>query len=189
MAADGGGCFELAAALPAKTRQFYLPDTNVLITRFFAENGVGEIQDFMPVGGAAETRRHRLIRRVVCVRGIRPVRARIAPRFGYGTDPHPLTETEAGVVFTSDSLTVGLSATVPVEHDGRDVTAEFKLAEGESAVFALDEVSGGAVPRGCSGEEAEELGDATVDFWLNLIYASRYRCTWRDIMHRSALKP
>ena len=50
--ADRGGCFELAAAVPAETRQFYLPDTNVLITRFFAEDGVGEIQDFMPVGGA-----------------------------------------------------------------------------------------------------------------------------------------
>jgi GH15 family glucan-1,4-alpha-glucosidase len=35
--ADGGGCFELAAAVPAKTRQFYLPDTNVLITRFSAQ--------------------------------------------------------------------------------------------------------------------------------------------------------
>jgi hypothetical protein len=44
--ADRGGCFELAAAVPAKTRQFYLPDTNVLITRFLAPDGVGEIQDF-----------------------------------------------------------------------------------------------------------------------------------------------
>jgi GH15 family glucan-1,4-alpha-glucosidase len=110
--ADDGGCFELGAALPAKTRQFYLPDTNVLITRFFARDGVGEIQDFMPVGGAAETRRHRLIRRVLCVRGTMPFRAQVAPRFGYGTDPHTLTEVEAGVVFTAPGLTVGLTATV-----------------------------------------------------------------------------
>jgi GH15 family glucan-1,4-alpha-glucosidase len=185
--ADGGGCFELAAAVPARTRQFYLPDTNVLITRFSAENGVGEVQDFMPVGGAAQTRRHRLIRRVVCVRGIMPFRTRVAPRFGYGTAPHTLTETEAGVVFTSGSLTVGLSATVPVEHDGGDVTAEFKLTEGESAVFALDEVSDGAVPRGCSRREAKELGDATIAFWRSWLSASRYRGRWREIVHRSAL--
>ncbi len=185
--ADDGGCFELAADVPAKTRQFYLPDTNVLITRFFARDGVGEIQDFMPVGGTTEARGHRLIRRVVCVRGIMPFRARIAPRFGYGTDPHTLTETEAGVVFTSDSLTVGLSATMPVEHDGRDATAEFKLTEGESAVFALDEVSGGAVPRPCSAEEAEELGDATIAFWRSWLSASRYRGRWREVVHRSAL--
>src|SRR5215471_15766674 len=33
--ADRGGSFELAADAPAKTSQFYFPDTNVLITRFF----------------------------------------------------------------------------------------------------------------------------------------------------------
>ena len=185
--ADGGGCFELAAAVPAKTRQFYLPDTNVLITRFSAQDGVGEIQDFMPVERRGWTRRHRLIRRVVCVRGVMPFRARIAPRFGYGTEPHTLTETEPGVVFTSASLTVGLSATVPVEHDGRDVTAEFELAERESAVFALDEVSAGAVPRGCSRAEAQELGEATIAFWRSWLSASQYRGRWREIVHRSAL--
>ena len=89
--ADRGGCFELAAAVPAKTRQFYLPDTNVLITRFFAEDGVGEIQDFMPVGGAVEEQRHQLIRRVVCVRGAMPFRARVcaAVRLRHGpAHPH-----------------------------------------------------------------------------------------------------
>jgi GH15 family glucan-1,4-alpha-glucosidase len=94
--ADRGGCFELAAAVPAETRQFSFPDTNVLITRFFAEDGVGEIQDFMPVGGAADAQRRRLIRRVLCVRGTMPFRARVAPRFGYGMDPHTLTEAAAG---------------------------------------------------------------------------------------------
>ena len=55
------------------------------------------------------------------------------------------------MVFTAPGLTVGLTATVPVEHDDRDVTAGFKLAEGESAVFALDVLPSGAgrarVPR------------------------------------------
>jgi len=81
-----------------------------------------------------------------------------------------LTEVEAGVVFTASSLTVRLTAPVPVEHDGRDVTTECKLAEGQSAVFAIDEVDSDAVPRACSGEEAEELSAATVAFrrnWLS----------------------
>ncbi len=185
--ADRGGCFALAAAVPAQTRQFYHPDTNVLITRFFAEDGVGEIQDFMPVGGAGEAQRHRLIRRVLCVRGTMPFRAQVSPRFDYGMQPHTLTEVEAGVVFTASSSVVGLTATVPFEHDGRDVTAEFKLAEGESAVFALDEAGSDAVPRQCSGEEAEELLAATVAFWRNWLSASRYRGRWREVVHRSAL--
>ena len=79
--AERGGAFELAASVPAKTKQFYFPDTNVLITRFFTEDGVGDVQDFMPVnGGAVEAERHRLIRRVVCVRGSIPFRTRVAPR-------------------------------------------------------------------------------------------------------------
>src|SRR5438046_8244562 len=99
--ADRGGCFELAAAVPAETRQFYHPDTNVLITRFFAEDGVGEIQDFMPVGGTAEPRRRRLIRRVLCARGTMPIRARGAPRFDDGMDPPTLPETATRVGVTA----------------------------------------------------------------------------------------
>jgi GH15 family glucan-1,4-alpha-glucosidase len=185
--ADRGGCFELAAAVPARIRQTYLADSNVLITRFSAEDGIGEIQDFMPVSGVPEPQRHRLIRRVLCVRGRMPFRARIAPRFGYGMDPHVLAEAEHGMVFTAPGLTVSLTSTVPVEHDDRDVTADFRLTEGQSAVFALDEASGGAVPRPCSGEEAMELLAATVAFWRNWLSASRYQGRWREIVHRSAL--
>jgi GH15 family glucan-1,4-alpha-glucosidase len=58
---DRGGSFELAAEVPTRTRQFHFPDTNVLITRFFAADGVAEIQDFMPVvDGSREAARHRL---------------------------------------------------------------------------------------------------------------------------------
>jgi GH15 family glucan-1,4-alpha-glucosidase len=185
--ADRGGCFELAAAVPAKTRQFYLPDTNVLITRFSAPEGVGEVQDFMPVGGTVDEHRHRLIRRALCVRGTMPFRARIAPRFDYGTDRHALTTMQAGVVFTAASMTLSLTATVPVEHDSRDVTAEFTLAEGESAVFALDEASGDARPRPCLAEEAQELGEATINFWRRWLHTSRYRGRWRETVLRSAL--
>ncbi len=185
--AERGGYFELAAAAPATTRQFYLPDTNVLITRFSAPDGVGEVQDFMPVGGSVGVDRHRLIRRVLCVRGAMPFRARIAPRFNYGTDRHAVTRTQDGAVFTASKLTLSLTATVPVEHDHRDVTAAFTLAEGESAMFALDEASGDAAPCPCSAGEARELGDATIDFWRTWLHASQYRGRWRETVHRSAL--
>jgi GH15 family glucan-1,4-alpha-glucosidase len=173
--------------VPAKTRQFYLPDTNVLITRFFARGGVGEIQDFMPIGGAVDEQRHRLIRRVLAVRGTMPFRARIAPRFDYGTQPHALGETQSGLVFAAAGLAVTLTATVPLEHDGRDVTAGFTLTEGQSAMFALDEASGDAAPRPCTSEEARELGERTIEFWRRWLSASKYRGRWREVVHRSAL--
>lgn len=186
--AEKGGCFELAAAVPARTKQFYFPDTNVLITRFFTEDGVGEVQDFMPVGSdVAEAERHRLIRRVVCVRGSIPFRTRVAPRFEYGARSHTLRMAGDVAVFESEKLSLGLTSTVPLEVDGPDVRAEFKLAEGESAVFALDQVGGDVTPRRCARTEAEEQFNSTVAYWRRWLAASRYRGRWREMVHRSAL--
>ncbi|WP_328869408.1 glycoside hydrolase family 15 protein [Streptomyces sp. NBC_00287] len=185
---ERGGAFELAAAVPARTKQFYFPDTNVLITRFFTEDGVGEVQDFMPVDGdSVETERHRLIRRVLCVRGSIPFRTRVAPRFDYGAQPHSVRMAGDVAVFESAKLSLGLTATVPLEVDGLDVRAEFKLAEGESAVFALDQVGGEVTPRRCARTEAEEQFSTTVAYWRHWLSASKYRGRWREMVHRSAL--
>jgi len=65
-------------------------DTNVLITRFLTPDGVGEIEDFMPVGqtrvGGAH--RQRVVRRVLAVRGSMGFHTEIAPRFDYGRAQH-----------------------------------------------------------------------------------------------------
>jgi GH15 family glucan-1,4-alpha-glucosidase len=186
--ADQGGFFQLAADVPARTKQFYFPDTNVLITRFFAEDGVGEVQDFMPiVDESREADRHRLIRRVVCVRGTLPFHARVAPRFGYGTQPHTLRSEQNQAIFESPDLSLALTSSVPVENDGRDAWSLFKLEEGECAVFALDQVGGDVLPRGCPKAEAERLFRATVLFWRRWLSQSRYRGRWREMVHRSAL--
>ncbi|MER6128590.1 glycoside hydrolase family 15 protein [Streptomyces sp. NPDC001795] len=186
--ADRGGSFELSATVPARTKQFYFPDTNVLITRFFTEDGVGEVQDFMPVGaGSVEAERHRLIRRVVCVRGSIPFRVRVAPRFKYGTQPHTVRLLGDVAVFESADLSLALTATMPLEGDDLDAWADFKLAEGESAVFALDQVGAHLPPRMCARAEAQRQFCTTVAYWRNWLHASRYRGRWREMVHRSAL--
>ncbi|MBJ7902816.1 glycoside hydrolase family 15 protein [Streptomyces sp. NPDC003656] len=186
---ERGGRFALAAAVPARTKQFYFPDTNVLITRFFTEEGVGEVQDFMPVTGddQAEESRHRLIRRVVCVRGTVPFRVLVAPRFGYGADPHTVRDDEGRMLFESPALSLALTTTVPLECDGRDARGDFKLGEGETAVFALDQAGDEIAPRGCAHAEAEQEFNATVAYWRRWLAQSRYRGRWREMVHRSAL--
>jgi hypothetical protein len=53
------------------SKQLYLPDTNILITRFLMPDGVAEVKNFMPpppsTGGTAH--RHRMVRRILVVRG------------------------------------------------------------------------------------------------------------------------
>jgi GH15 family glucan-1,4-alpha-glucosidase len=188
--AERGGAFELTADTPATTKQFYFPDTNVLITRFLTDDGVAEVQDFMPIDSRTHTdriARHRLIRRVVCVRGTLPFRARIAPRFGYGTVPHTVSETSEGVRFETEALTLTLTSTVPLEHDGLDVRARFTLEQGDAAVFALDRVEADTDPPQCPLREAETEFTDTVAFWRRWIAQSRYRGRWREMVHRSAL--
>ncbi|MEU3856455.1 glycoside hydrolase family 15 protein [Streptomyces sp. NPDC028722] len=185
--ADRGGAFELSAAAPASTKQFYFPDTNVLITRFFTEDGLGEVQDFMPVADSVRCDRHRLIRRVVCVRGTIPFRARVAPRFGYGTQPHTLRIHEGAALFTSEALSLTLTATVPLESDGKDVRTRFALSQGETAVFTLSRAVHDTPPDACPHAEAEREFTATVAFWRRWLHQSRYRGRWREMVHRSAL--
>ncbi|MFF8844154.1 glycoside hydrolase family 15 protein [Streptomyces sp. NPDC015127] len=186
--ADRGGSFALAPDVPVRTKQFYFPDTNILITRFYADDGVGEVQDFMPVvDDSREADRHRLIRRVLCVRGSLPFTARVAPRFDYGRQDHTVGTRQGQTVFESPDLSLALTSSVPVETDGPDVRASFKLLEGESAVFALDRIGGTVEPRSCALTEAEDLFDATVRYWRRWLSRSRYRGRWREMVHRSAL--
>jgi GH15 family glucan-1,4-alpha-glucosidase len=185
--ANRGGSFELAADLPARTKQFYFPDTNVLITRFFTEDGVGEIQDFMPLGDGVEADRHRLIRQVLCVRGAIPFRMRVAPRFGYGLEPHTVRRHDGLILFESAELSLVLTATMPLDCDTHDAQAQFKLSEGQSAVFALDRIDDEVAPRGCPHAEAQQEFTSTVAFWRRWLSASRYRGRWREMVHRSAL--
>ena len=47
---DQGGRFQIEPCLTnARIRQLYLPDTNILLTRFLAEEGVAELTDYVPI--------------------------------------------------------------------------------------------------------------------------------------------
>jgi len=107
---EDGGFYALCPDAPGRTsRQLYLPDTNVLITRFFTPDGVAEIEDFMPIETAdAAHHRHRLVRRVVVMRRVMPFTLEVQPRFDYGREDHDVALQEHGVVFRSPSLALAL---------------------------------------------------------------------------------
>src|SRR4051795_2793303 len=89
--ADKGGHLRLAPDRDDYvSRQLYLPDTAVLITRFLTADGVGEIVDFMPPASSTATADHRLVRMVHCVRGRMTFEVEVAPRFDYGRREHTL---------------------------------------------------------------------------------------------------
>ena len=78
-----GGSFQLAPLLKnAQRKQLYMPDSNILLTRFQAEEGMVEVSDFMAITDLGHA--HDVVRRIKCIRGQVPVRMICAPRFDYG---------------------------------------------------------------------------------------------------------
>jgi GH15 family glucan-1,4-alpha-glucosidase len=188
--ADHGGLFRIAPDGDGwSTKQLYLPDTNVLVTRFLMPGGVGEVQDFMPpprTAGAAH--RHRMIRRIVAVRGQVRFVVEVAPRFDYARVRHDVELTPHGAVFSSPGLALGLSTRCPLEIvGGGDVRAHVDLRAGETATFVLDRIELGESPAPCTDAEITAEFDATVAFWRRWLSRSRYSGRWREMVHRSAL--
>jgi GH15 family glucan-1,4-alpha-glucosidase len=184
---ERGRHFAIAPAMEGwHAKQLYLPDTNVLITRFLTEDGVGEIQDFMPIQSAG-AHRHRLIRRVLVVRGMMRFRLEVEPRFNYARDAHDVFFHEAGVLFRSPDLTLALETFIPLHPTEEGVFSEFSLQAGETATFLLEQVPDTYVPRQYSEAETREAFDNTVAYWRKWIAQSRYLGRWREMVHRSAL--
>jgi GH15 family glucan-1,4-alpha-glucosidase len=178
--ADNGGYFRINAIGESSTKQLYLPDTNVLITRFLAPGGVGEIHDFMPVG-----EQQQLIRRVTCVRGEMRFRIECEPRFGYGRDCHSTQVSANGAVFRSPTLTLALHARIKLDATHSGVAAEFSLSAGDTVTFALAEAAEDTLP---PTESAARVAlEETVAYWHDWVSRSRYTGRWREIVHRSAL--
>ncbi|HZQ04255.1 MAG TPA: glycoside hydrolase family 15 protein [Gaiellaceae bacterium] len=182
-----GGRYRIAPASREGTvKQLYFPDTNVLITRFLTPQGVGEVQDFMPVTPSGSDRQ-RLIRRVLCVRGELRFRVEVEPRFDYGRERHETIAHERGVVFRSPSLTLALSSMIGLRCTGAGASAEFELGPNDTATFVLETVPESYVPRAFVEAETERDFEGTVAFWRRWLARSRYRGRWREMVNRSAL--
>ncbi len=187
---EKGGFFQISLKREKVTyKQFYWPETNVLISRFLCSDGVAEITDFMPVENTGEKQKHhRLIRLVNVVRGKMTFNVACYPAFNYARDQHELTVSENGAYFNSEKLSLWLKTDVSLKADGSGATADFDLAEGEKAVFVLEEAKSNASCPVCPSHDAvHELFTETVDYWRRWISKCTYTGRWREMVHRSAL--
>src|SRR6516164_5636351 len=195
--ANRGGFFKIAPDRDDYvSKQLYLPDTAILVTRFMTPDGVGEVHDFMPVTGTAVTDRHRLVRNIRVVRGVMRFAIEIQPRFDYARKAHKLEMTEHGGVFASDGLELTLHGIVPEgtsvkdveitpEHAGDGLRWTRTLREGESGGVVIESMGG--TPRRVTPEEAQQLQDDTARFWRGWLGRSSYHGRWREMVNRSAM--
>jgi len=185
---ERGGCFQIQPQLKERrVRQLYLPDTNILLTRFLADEGMAELTDYMPIGTDRE-QPNEIVRTLTVIRGEVDFKMRCQPRFNYAISGHTVDLEERHAIFSpaSDaSPPMALYSTVALRQESGDVTAEFRLRAGERATF----VFGGVRPRG-ERPEADFLGarfHETVRFWKAWMAKSKYKGRWREMVNRSAL--
>ncbi len=185
----GGWCKIATQGNEATHKQYYWPDTNVLVTRFLSEQGVGQVIDFMPVGlKATEAGHHGIIRRVQAIRGNVTFRLECFPAFNYARDPHTTTLTSEGACFEAPGLSLWLGSTIPLQQEGNGVVAEFAIQEGHELTFSLQQVERieaccGAI----SKDQADKLFRQTVAYWRQWLSQCTYRGRWREMVQRSAL--
>lgn len=187
---EKGGCFEITTdEADLSTKQLYWPDTNVLLTRFHTSRGIGEIQDFMPVGlPAGSPWQHQLVRRVRVTQGSIRFRIRCHPAFNYARSSHRTIVDKKGAAFHTPELSLGLATNIPLTGDDWGVSALFTLEEEQTAVFVLRSIEPesdcGPWP---SSAEAADLFEQTVKYWHRWISRCTYTGRWREMVRRSAL--
>ena len=187
---EKGGRFQICPTKDgARHKQFYWPDTNVLVTRFLSPEGVGQVIDFMPIGGHdLQGGSYALVRKVETIKGSMHFRMECTPAFNYARDQHEVRVQSDGAIFHSQDLDMMLASTQEVKKKGQGVVADFTLKEGQTAVLVMREAQADEdVCKVCSIREGMELFQKTVNFWRSWLSKCTYVGRWREMVYRSAL--
>lgn len=182
-----GGAFSIKPKLSeARNVQLYIPDTNVLITRWLAGEGNAEVADLMThpdtqVGRATPLRG--IIRRVTAIQGSIQFEACCAPRFDYAKRVPDTEQLDGGVRFTSPHLALRLFSSAPMTSAEGAAWATFTLEAGQSVWFVL---GGDDLQRPDNDRVAAEI-EATTSTWRSWAAKASYTGRWREEVLRSAL--
>ena len=187
--ADRGGYYSITPEMQNMVvKQLYLPDTNVLVTRFFADEGIAEVTDYMPVAERSDD--CVLIRKVTTVRGKIRFQLRCAPRFDYARSGHRVEKTEDGCLFRPVDPRIPalvIRSGQPLDVEGPNAGCAFTLREDETACFVLEEAGKGDDRRGSLQQYVADTYQATVNFWHRWISTVHYEGHWAEVVRRSAL--
>jgi GH15 family glucan-1,4-alpha-glucosidase len=178
------GIFQLTPDLPnARREQIYLPDTNVLQTRWLSDAAVVEITDLLVISDEIDDL-PLLVRRVRVVSGTAVIHLRCAVRHDYARTPTHAALDNGTVCFSADDQPgLRLSGSHPLHVKDGAAVARFTLTQEEGAEFVLGGQEDERVDSSCT-----DLALAhTLQFWRGWIAQSNYRGRWREMVNRSAL--
>lgn len=170
------------------TKQLYFPGTAILLTRFFSDDGIAELTDFMPIATGNKSSTSAIVRHIKTVRGSIKFKFSCIPRFGYSESDYEVIKDNDQLIFSceKEKLNIKIAANVPLVVRKKNGYAEFTLEEAETATIVLEFLK--------PEEQGEELSfyenDAyheTKEFWVKWINKTSYNGRYSELIRRSAI--
>ena len=188
---DKGGSFSVMPQFKEyKTKQLYLPDTAVLLTRFFSEEGIAELTDYMPLSEGYTNMSNAIVREVKTVRGNITFQVKCNPAFDYARAEHTCELKDNIVTFTADDedqTPMRLMADVDLEVKDNAGYAEFTLKESEVAYLVFECGKEQNVTENPVDAYKENTKRTTIEYWRNWSKKSTYKGRWKEAVKRSAI--
>src|SRR4030095_2072903 len=169
-------------------KQLYFPDTTILITRFFSNEGIAELIDFMPLQKFEAD--CSVIRKIKVIRGSFEFKMRCTPRFNYAKENPSIKKIDNGLLFEStgkQKLAVSLVSDLPLKYNKNGAYTNFTLEERQSASFILSQFPDTDDTIQPTRDYIKQSLRLTKSFWKNWISKCKYKGRWREIVYRSAL--
>ena len=180
-----GGRFRIAPIAQHRREHDYLPDSNVLVTRFTTDSGVASLTDFMPVGEDVTRCDHEVVRIVHCQSGHVDLEALFEPRLGYACNHTRVAAQGRLALARHGDDCLSLSSGVPLEATDGAARGRFTLRESEWTAFLL-RWQDDTPPAIDEYDVYGRLGK-TQAFWRFVAQDWRYLGRWEELVKRSML--
>lgn len=177
------GLFAIEMIDSVRSEQQYIPDSPVLVTRFFDAGGSGiQVTDFAPrldVGGTL-TAPMMFVRRIERIAGEPVIRVRVRPMQNYGAERIVPERHEGYLRYAGAQLDLRLTTDAPLDA----VLTETPFTVGGPITFVLgadEDLRGGATMVGAN------LLHPTLMWWREWVASLAIPADWRDAVVRAAV--
>ena len=183
-----GGHWSISPTGSYSVQRRYIPNTNVLETRFVTSRGIAVLTDLMPVReNSTMVPDHEVIRRLTCVSGEMEIEVVFSPRVHYGEDSPKLRQYgELGLRMDSGRGVYWLRSSIPLRIHGSSAMGRLVVRAGESAFFSFSYAQNApsVLP---PFEQIPHRIEICVKWWRDWTAQAQYDGDFHDEVIRSAL--
>ena len=180
---SGGGYFAIELANQTRSEPCYVPNSAILCTRLYGEDGSSaEVIDFAPRFALHERmfRPPLIVRRIFPLSGKPRVRIRLRPRFGWGGLRPRIASGSNHIRYVSEDLTLRLTTDAPLSYVVEE--RSFVLDMPVNLIFGADETL-----QSGTGETARMFHERTLEHWRNWVRSMSVPFDWQEESIRAAI--